>query len=34
VPEEVRNVMRFHPVSTIGEVFAIALEPESVAIAA
>jgi ATP-dependent Lon protease len=34
VPEEVRKVMRFHPVSTIGEVFALALEPESVAIAA
>jgi ATP-dependent Lon protease len=34
VPEEVRTVMRFHPVSTIGEVFALALEPQSVAIAA
>jgi ATP-dependent Lon protease len=34
VPEDVRSVMRFHPVSTIGEVFALALEPRSVAIAA
>ena len=34
VPEDVRNVMRFHPVSSIEEVLAIALERESVAIAA
>src|SRR6187200_469062 len=27
VPEEVRNAMRFHPVSSIGEVLAVALEP-------
>jgi ATP-dependent Lon protease len=34
VPGDVRNVMRFHPVSTIDEVLALALEPASVAIAA
>ena len=34
VPAEVRNVMTFHPVSTIDEVLALALEPGSVAIAA
>jgi ATP-dependent Lon protease len=34
VPEDVRNVMRFHPVSSVDEVFALALEPASVAIAA
>jgi ATP-dependent Lon protease len=34
VPEDVRNVMRFHPVSSVDEVLALALEPASVAIAA
>ena len=29
IPEEVRNSLTFHPVSTLDEVFAIALEPES-----
>jgi ATP-dependent Lon protease len=29
IPDEVRNSLTFHPVSTLDEVFAIALEPES-----
>jgi ATP-dependent Lon protease len=34
VPAEVRDKMRFHPVATIDEVLAIALEPASAALAA
>jgi ATP-dependent Lon protease len=34
VPEDVRSVMRFHPVSTLDEVLAIALEPNARALAA
>jgi ATP-dependent Lon protease len=34
VPAEVRNVLRFHPVSSVEEVLAIALEPRENAIAA
>jgi ATP-dependent Lon protease len=34
VPTDVREHMTFHPVSTIHEVLALALEPESVAKAA
>ncbi len=34
IPEEVRAQMRFHPVRSIDEVLAIALEPEAVALAA
>jgi ATP-dependent Lon protease len=30
VPDEVREVMRFHPVMTIGEVLELALEPAPV----
>src|SRR4030095_10128208 len=33
VPEDVRSVMRFHPVSTLDEVLAIALEPRDRALA-
>ena len=29
IPEEVRSKLTFHPVSTLDEVFAIALEPEA-----
>src|SRR5205085_11952774 len=29
IPDEVRNSLTFHPVSTLDEVFAIALEPET-----
>ena len=29
IPEEVRKSLTFHPVSTLDEVFAIALEPEA-----
>jgi ATP-dependent Lon protease len=29
IPEEVRQTLTFHPVSTLDEVFAIALEPET-----
>jgi ATP-dependent Lon protease len=34
VPEDVRSVMRFHPVSTLDEALAIALEPRARALAA
>jgi ATP-dependent Lon protease len=34
VPSEVREQMRFHPVSTVHEVLALALEPEAIAKAA
>jgi ATP-dependent Lon protease len=34
VPEEVREVMRFHPVSSIDEVLAVALEPSAIPAAA
>jgi ATP-dependent Lon protease len=34
VPEDVRAVMRFHPVSTLDEVLALALEPREQALAA
>ena len=34
VPAEVRDQMHFHPVSTVHEVLALALEPESLAKAA
>jgi ATP-dependent Lon protease len=34
VPEDVRSVMHFHPVSTLDEVLAIALEPNARALAA
>jgi ATP-dependent Lon protease len=34
VPEDVRAVMRFHPVSTLDEVLVLALEPRERALAA
>ena len=34
VPAEVRSQMRFHPVATVDEVLALALEPERTAMAA
>ena len=34
IPAEVRNQMRFHPVTSVDQVLEIALEPTSVAMAA
>jgi ATP-dependent Lon protease len=34
VPREVREQMRFHPVTSVEEVLALALEPQTIALAA